>query len=506
MINIEKLEYHYPHTSKPALNSVDLHVDKGEFILVTGKSGCGKSTLACTLNGIIPHISGGDMEGKVVVNGKNTKNFTVFQMAQEVGFIFQNPESQFFNLQVEDEVAFGPENLGLDPEEIDKRVSKALHDVKMTFWRKHNVFNLSEGQKQRVTIAANLSLNPELLVLDEPTSNLDLPGAIKLFQTLERLKNNGKTIVLIDHRTQHVRELVDRVIIMDEGKIPYEGGKKLLHDPEAMKKYSIRNPTHLTTMVKKFNAYNTSNISHNTSKVILEVNNLSYQYSNGFALEDVSFTLKKGEILGIVGNNGSGKTTLAKVLAGLLKPGKGTIIFFPEDQGGNKISMAHKLGMVLQNPDHQLFMNKVHTELSFGLSELGFSLEEIESRVEDILSSMNLSKLRNRHPHSLSSGEKQRTLISAFMTRQPHLLILDEPTTGMDSYHMNQLVGEIMKLQGDGVSFILISHDIEFLLKTTHKLIFMENGKIIDEKLTEECYNLYGDFKGLESFQSLVNG
>jgi len=376
----------------------------------------------------------------------------------------------------------------------------------MTFWRKHNVFNLSEGQKQRVAIAANLSLNPELLVLDEPTSNLDLQGAMELFQILGRLKNKGKTIVLIDHRTQHVRELVDRVIVMDKGRIIHEGGKKLLHDHEAMKKYSIRNPTHLTTRMKESNVYNTSNIIYNASEMILEVDNLSYHYSSGFTLEDVSLTLKKGEVLGIVGNNGSGKTTLAKVLVGLLKPDKGTVSFFPEDQGGNKISMAHKLGMVLQNPDHQLFMNTVHSELSFGLSELGFSPGEIESRVETIQESMNLSKLRNRHPHSLSSGEKQRTLISAFMTRQPHLLILDEPTTGMDSYHMNQLVGEIMKLQKYGVSFILISHDIEFLLKTTHKLIFMENGKIIDEKLTEECYNLYGDFKGLESFQSLVNG
>jgi len=372
-------------------------------------------------------------------------------------------------------------------------------------------------------LAGVLAVGPEVLVLDEPTSNLDPLGAGELFRVLENLKNEGKTIILIDHRTRYARKLADRLIIMDDGKIIREGSLELLDDPVIRENHGIRNPNPLSTkdnsnnrwISSKFETSRTSTIfnpinndkqasyNHENHDTVLEVENISFSYGNGFNLKDISFSIFPNEVVGIVGGNGSGKTTLANLIAGLLKPSHGTIKFC---NTSSKLPTARKIGMVLQNPDHQLFMNTVHTELSFGLPELGFSPEEIKSRVEDILSSMNLSKLRNRHPHSLSSGEKQRALISAFMTRQPHLLILVEPTTGMDSYHMNQLVGEIMKLQKDGVSFILISHDIEFLLETTNKLIFMENGKIIEEKSTEECYNLYGDFKGSQSFQSLVNG
>jgi energy-coupling factor transport system ATP-binding protein len=500
---ISDLTYRYPHTQKPVLNGISLHIESGEFLFITGMSGCGKSTLARTLNGTIPHILEGEMKGKVIVNSKNTRDYQVAEIASDLGFIFQNPESQFFTLRVEDEVAFGPENMGLTSGKIHETVSMALEYVNMSDFRKRNVFQLSEGQKQRVAIAANLALNPDILVLDEPTSNLDPQGAAELFQVLEKLKNRGKTIILIDHRTRYARKLADRLVIMDDGRIIREGGPELLDDPFLREKHGIRdpNPPSNDTFVDNVTSFNNDSFFDNKSSnsnnygvnndhhdetnnfedgiKVLEVENISFQYGNGFSIHDMSFSIFEKEVVGIVGGNGSGKTTLANLLAGLLKPSRGNIKFCKNDKG---LPTARKIGMVLQNPDHQLFMDSVYTELSFGLPELGFTSHEITKRVDDVINSMNLQKLKERHPHSLSGGEKQRTLISALMARKPQVLILDEPTTGMDNYHMKQLVGEVKNLQKSGVAVILISHDQEFIQKSARRIISMDDGQIIEDK------------------------
>jgi energy-coupling factor transport system ATP-binding protein len=504
-VTVSNLTYRYPHTKKPVLNRINLQVNKGEFVFITGKSGCGKSTLARTLNGTIPHILEGEMDGTVMVKGKNTLDHQVSEIAPDLGFIFQNPESQFFTLRVEDEVAFGPENLGLNQDEIHERVFRSLEYVNMADFRKRNVFQLSEGQKQRVAIAANLALNPDVLVLDEPTSNLDPQGAGELFQILEKLKNEGKTIILIDHRTRYARKLADRLIIMDDGKIIQEGGPELLDDPVIRENYGIRNPNlQLVNRSQFTNKHsnkdyngrltlsNTSGIFNHTKKdkqttcnhenhnAVLEVENISFSYGNGFSINDMSFSIFQNEVVGIVGGNGSGKTTLANIMAGLLKPSHGIIKFC---NVSSKLPTAKKIGMVLQNPDHQLFMSSVYTELSFGLPELGFTSSEIGKMVNDVIDSMNLKKLKERHPHSLSGGEKQRTLISALIARKPQVLILDEPTTGMDNYHMNQLVSEVKKLEKTGMAVILISHDEEFIKKSVNRIISISKGEIVEDKV-----------------------
>lgn len=488
-VKVVDLTYRYPHTSKPVLKDVNLQIRKGEFVFITGKSGCGKSTLARTLNGTIPHILEGEMKGNILVKGKSTMDYQVSEIAPYLGFIFQNPESQFFTLRVEDEVAFGPENLGLNKDEIHKRVSNALEYVNMSSFRKRNVFQLSEGQKQRVAIAANLALNPDVLVLDEPTSNLDPQGAAELFQVLSKLKNEGKTIILIDHRTHYARKLADRLVIIEDGRIVREGGLELLDNPSLREKHGIRDPNPqslLTNLSYKglssdnygvTSGYGDEIRSPEEGTKVLEVENLSFHYGNGFSIHDMSFSVFKNEVVGIMGGNGSGKTTLANLITGLLKPSQGKINLCRDNNG---MPTARKVGMVLQNPDHQLFMDSVYTELSFGLVELGFTSLQISARVDNIIDSMNLRKLKERHPHSLSGGEKQRTLISALVTRKPQILILDEPTTGMDDYHMNQLVKEVKNLQKIGIAVILISHDMEFIQKSANRIISISNGQIIE--------------------------
>ena len=473
MIKIENLSYRYPNQTEYCLKNINFEIKKGEFVFVTGKSGCGKSTLAKCLNGTIPHIIGGEIEGNITVNGKNTRDYKVNEIAADIGFVFQNPESQFFTLNVADEVAFGPENLGLEPEDIQRRIRWALEEVEMSNMINENVYNLSEGQKQRVAIAANLSMLPEVLIMDEPTSNLDPQGAQRLFNILDKLKSKGKTIILIDHRTGYALNAADKILIMDDGEIIKECNPELLENPQIRRKFGIRNPKHVHEHI-------TSDSNKKNSK-ILEIKDLTFEHSNGFKLQDISLDLNYGQVLGVVGNNGSGKTTLASLIAGLLKTKNGKIKIYSskkdKDYGRN-----YKVGMVLQNPDHQLFMDSVFNELAFGLEEMGLGPEDIQKQIKNVLVSMNLWQLRNRHPHSLSGGEKQRTLISALMTRKPDLLILDEPTTGMDGYHMDKLVNEIKNLSASGVSIILISHDMEFMDKSCDKLIYMENGRLSTKK------------------------
>jgi len=444
MISFEDVSYTYPNQKEKALENVTFQVKKGESVFITGKSGSGKSTIARAIIGIIPHIIKGNLEGNVIVNGKNTRKLTVRKLAADVGYVFQNPESQFFTLTVDQEVSLGPENLGLD--EIDKRVEKALQMVGLEDKRYESVFNLSEGEKQKVAVASQLAMSPEVIVMDEPTSNLDPKATDDFFNILGNLRD--KTLILIDHRTYRVPEIFERVIVMDNGLIIEDTDSKKLSDPNFRDEYGLRSPER---------AYNLSYPRKKDQEPLLKVSSVSYSYGDGFSVEDVNFELGEGEVLGIVGSNGSGKTTIAKLIAGLLKPDKG------------RIELKGSVGMVMQDPDHQLFMDTVERELTFGLEDDKLPLEVIKS--------MDLRHLMKRHPHSLSGGEKQRTLISVFLVKKPNLLIMDEPTTGMDLENMKRLVNWIKKLKRMGLSLIIISHDLEFLDMVVDKILILKNGR-----------------------------
>ncbi|MGB9844140.1 ABC transporter ATP-binding protein [Methanothermobacter tenebrarum] len=446
MVSFDDVSYTYPNQKENALKEVTFQVKKGESLFITGKSGSGKSTIARAIIGIIPHIIKGNLEGNVIVNGKNTRNVTVRKLATDVGYVFQNPESQFFTLTVDQEVSLGAENLGLD--EIDKRVEKALQLVGLEDKRYESVFNLSEGEKQKVALASQLAMSPEVIVMDEPTSNLDPKATDDFFNILWNLRD--KTLILIDHRTYRVPEIFERVIVMDSGMIVEDTDSEKLLDPDFRDRYGLRRPERV---------YNLNYSQKMGWKSLLKVSNVSYSYGDGFSVEDVNFELGEGEVLGIVGSNGSGKTTLAKLITGLLKPDKG------------KIELKGSVGMVMQDPDHQLFMDTVERELTFGL--------ENEKPPIMVIRSMNLQHLMKRHPHSLSGGEKQRTLISVFLVRKPNLLIMDEPTTGMDLENMKRLVNWIKKLKRMSLSLIIISHDLEFLEMVVDNVLMLKNGRQI---------------------------
>jgi energy-coupling factor transport system ATP-binding protein len=275
-------------------------------------------------------------------------------------------------------------------------------------------------------------------------------------------------------------ELADRVLIMDKGRIVIDSNMEILNDEKIREKYGIRNPSLLIKDLED----NELSLKPGKEDIVLKISDLNYTYSGGFSLDNINFELKKRESLGIMGSNGSGKTTLAKILVGLIKPQTGQMEF------KNK-SMENKLnvGLIFQNPDHQLFMDSVYQELSFGMDKYDIESGELEERINSVLVSMNLQGMNNRHPHSLSGGEKQRTIISAFMVREPDILILDEPTTGMDYFHMHKLVQEIRKILKKNISIIIISHDLEFLQLATDKMLVISGGKIVREGDTRSIIN-----------------
>lgn len=469
LIRMDNLSFRYANSRELALRNISLEIKRGEFILVLGKSGCGKSTLGRCLNGLIPHLFGGELEGEVVVCEKNTRECSIAELSRYIGLVFQNPDSQLLALDIENEVAFAPENFCLPKEVIKKRVDWSLERVGMHNLRTKSVYGLSDGQKQRVAIAASLSLLPEILVLDEPTSNLDEEAAEEFFKLLQSLKREGKTIVLIEHRTKYAAKYATRAVIMEEGKIEYDGKPEPVFEEQIQRRFGIRKPD----WQKPPQNYV---IPRKASQPLIKISDFRYSYGDGFKLEIGSLTFYKSESIGIMGPNGCGKSTLIKNIVGLLRPLEGKIFLAGVDSQKLKVSeIAGRIGLILQNSDHQLFMSSVYDEVAFGL-ELNGNHNDNREKVKEILKMMGLWEVRNRHPHSLSEGQKQRTALAAVLAREPDVLILDEPTTGMDGHHMDLLIGKLNELKGKGLTLIIVSHDEEMISKISDRIVVLSDA------------------------------
>lgn len=517
-IVVENLSYRYPNSEQEAIHNVNLRVEKGEFILLVGRSGCGKTTLARCLNGLIPHIYEGELKGKVFVNGVNVVNAPVYELSKHVGMVFQNPDTQLCTLTVEEEIAFGPENLEVEQEEIMRRVNWILSSLEMENIRHRATFSLSEGEKQKVAIASVLSMLPSVLVLDEPTANLDPVAAKMLVNTLNRIRNEyNTTVMLIEHRVDKFSEVADRVVVMASGKIVENGSREIITEKsEILGELSVQLPEiveickalKISPLKGSLNELKSQaleklvELKENDSlprikrgkETLIKFENVSYSYGRGFNLKVDDLKLQRGEIVAVIGNNGSGKTTLAKLIVGLMKPKKGCIV------KSGKISC----GMVFQNFEVQLFNNSVFNEVAFQI-KMGKgrkSPEEISRKVNEILELMNLKHLASRHPHSLSQGEKQRVAIASLIAKEPDILILDEPTAGQDGYHLNILTETVRKLKERGITIILITHDLRFAAKTAERAIIINNGEATPVEDARDTFNnieKYTCFEPLET-------
>ncbi len=544
VINVRDLSFIYPGSNKKAIDNQSFDINMGEFVLLCGSSASGKTTLAKCLNGIIPHLSVGDMYGEVKVNGLNTCEVEIHELSSQIGMVFQNPEDQIFSIRVCDEVALGVECQGYHHDAIVERVTYALKKLRIADISNRLTFSLSGGQKQKVSIASNVAILPSIIVLDDPTTDLDPISKQEVMDILQELKNeiqldtcgNGEktrmTFLVIEHELTDLMEFTDRVMVMHEGKIVLNGdpGTIFYENFDYLDEIGVRIPDHIRLgkyLVDKglhfdrvkypvklqdvvdfaqialrdnhllFPPIQYKDYTIKQSEKVAEIKALSYKYptSEKMVLKNVNFDIYKGEILAIVGHNGSGKTTIMKNLLGILHPSQGDVIINNRNTKETDISkLILDIGYVFQNPDNQLFCNTVREEIQFGLINNKYEQSLIDELTEKTLDIVCLRDKQDEHPFSLSRGQRQRLAVATMLVSNPKIILLDEPTTGLDE---RDLCG-ILDLMQDLVAFhdgtvIMVTHDMEVVAKYATRIIVVESGEIIINGNPDEVFKNNAD-------------
>jgi energy-coupling factor transporter ATP-binding protein EcfA2 len=467
----------------PALQDVCLDVSPGECLLVTGPSGCGKSTLGRVLSGLIPHAIPAQIAGSVQVAGLETCTRSIPEIAQRVGMVFQRPAAQLFHLRIEDEVAFGPRNLGLDEDEVRQRTEWALAATGLAALRSGKPSELSGGQKQCLAIAAALAMRPQVLVLDEPTASLDVPNTQRMIETLAALRAEiGLTIVLIEHRLAEAAKLAGRVILMQDGRIVADGPPgEVFADRDLRNRLGLRRPAEEPSLA--WEALIQSNGAPGGQPLpLLTLAGLSAGFNGQAVIHDVNLELYPGEFVALVGDNGAGKTTLAMAAAGLIKPQAGAVRF----SDGARPRPGLDVALLFQDPQEQLFTGSVDEEVAFAARNYDRFSCHLH---EQILQQAELGELRGRRPLALSVGQQQRTTLAACLSLRPRLLILDEPTLGQDWGHLQRLMNYLQALNRQGMTILLISHDYKLVHRYARRIVLMKNGRIQMAGKTDQIPN-----------------
>jgi len=493
MLSIRGLSYRYHSRHEHAIKNIDIDIEKGEFVIVTGVSGCGKSTLLKCLNGIIPQEASGEMQGKVEICGLDTAESPINVLAQNVGLVFQNPDEQIFSTRVLDEVAFGLENLCFSKDKIIQRVDWALEKVGMLDYIDLSTSALSGGQKQRVALASVLALRPDVLVLDEPLSQLDPEGAIEVLGVIKKLSDEGMTIILVEHRLHEVTSWADRIIIMDKGDVVMDCPVAEVYSHlKLFKELGLRMPEKdinydIAAIRKQPQIEQTEQTEHNHNRVV-EIRDVHFSYGKkkrkmeNWVLKGVNLDISSGEMVSIIGNNGSGKSTLLHHIAGLHKPKKGKVRIADTD---TKRTSAFKLSgivsILFQNPELMLTCPTVYDEIAFGPRNMRLKAQHIEDIVNDGLQSLELSELYDCHPQAISGGQRLRCATASIAAMRPDVLLLDEPTSGQDIKNVEKLMEYCQRLSREGMTVIYITHDHEIAVKYSDRVICMENGNIVDD-------------------------
>ena len=510
MIKIRDLTFYYGDASRPALQDVNLDIEDGEFVLVTGPSGCGKTSLCRCLNGLIPHFYGGEIAGGLEVQGLDVMRHTTRELATRVGMVFQDPENQLVSMDVQREVAFGLENLAFPRDVMAKRVEESLDTLGISGLRHRQVHELSGGEKQKVVISSVLALHPDVLVLDEPTSELDPKGAEEVLSIVRRLNDElGITVILVEHRLDRVVHLVDRMIVMDEGKIIADGNPRAVLSNGDITSIGAGVPP-IVRIVQRLrdNGFNIDDIpltvkegramlkdifmgarggtlSHTESadngRPVIEIDKLWHAYPEGItALKDVSLRICEGEFVAVMGRNASGKTTLVKHINGLLKPTKGKVIVNGIDTRRATIAqLSRKVGFIFQNPNDHIFADTVEEEIAFILKNLGFDSGEIAARIDEMLEMFALKEFRKQYPRSLSGGERQRVAMASVLVARPRVLILDEPTRGMDYRLKSELMRFLNGYREKGNTVVLVTHDVETVAEHADRVVLLSEGGVV---------------------------
>lgn len=513
LLSLRRVRFAYRGGRGPALDGVDLSVGPGEFVGVMGATGAGKSTLLRAAAGIVPHFYHGAFQGEVTLEGVSIAGRKVADLAGTIGTLFQDFESQLFSTNVRLECAFGMENLGLPRREMQGRIERVAALVGLSGLMDREPQSLSGGQKQRLALASILCLEPQVLLCDEPTTDLDPAGREEVFDILTKLSQSGRAIVLIDHETDRLLE-ADRLLILDRGRTVAEGRpSEVLADPDRCRRYGIRPPDLFVLFDKLGLGYRPASVQEAAALLgregfslgagparldrpepggepLIRVENLEFAYTPGQpALRRVSLDVRRGDFVAILGQNGSGKTTLVKHLSALLPCQSGRVLY--EGQTVDRIGtagMARRIGFVFQNPDHMLFAANVFEEVSFGLRNLRPG-EDPGPRVSQALETVGLAGMEALDPFVLPKGERQKLAVACVVALEPEVLILDEPTTGLDAREQEAMMDLLTRLNRAGHTIIIVTHTMSAVLSYARRVVLMEGGRIIADGPTREVFH-----------------
>ncbi len=511
IIKINNLFVRYFGSDKPVLKGLSLEVEEGEFVLLVGKTGSGKSTLLNVINGVIPNIISATVKGSISVADRDPRKTPVHEMATIVGTVYQVPESQIFSLIVDDDVAFGLENRAIDPEEMRRRVVESLSLVNLLHKMRHPTFLLSGGEKQRLVIAGVLAVKPRILILDEPTSMLDSVGAEQIFGLVKKLNDEGLTIIMSEHRVERVVGMVDRIIGLKDGTIyiddePHKAVAKDLsklgvEEPQVTTLYRLinRDANYYPISVEEFMEIGAASRldvierrRDTSSDPVISVNNVHFTYpgSTQEVLKGVDLTINDGEVVSIIGPNGSGKSTLMYLLSGIYRPSSGSIRIFDYDStrlvGRDRVRL---IGYVFQDPDQMLLSSTVKGELEFTLQLAGIRGREAEDRIKRITNYLGINDLLNQSPHKLSVGQRRLVSVAAVLVAEPKILILDEPTRGLDNAMSVALMDLLLTIREErGMTLIMVTHNMRQVGEYSDKAFVMYDGRVVYGGTPEDVF------------------
>ena len=518
-LEVEHLKYRYPHTKKLALDDISFTAEKGEFIGIIGENGAGKSTLSQAFCGLVPQFYKGAYGGKVTVDGIDAATTPTAELCKKVGLIFQNPFNQLSGAKdtVWDEVAFGLENFGVPAEQIHERLDKVLHQLDIWQFREKNPFDLSGGQMQRVAIASVLAMEPEILLLDEPTSQLDPQGSEEVFHTVELLAKTGITIFMIEQKMEKLASYCDKILLLHEGKqIDFDTPEKIFSRPDLAElgicppyvtRYCIEqnlfrpDGTYPVTMedvkrVLKRDMERKVTLPQLTDPVLTEipedrfaVRNLKFSYTEDHPIfENFQLSLDQRPTA-IIGQNGAGKTTLVRLLKGLLKPSAGTILYQGEDISRRTVaSLAGQVGYVFQNPDDQIFKYKVIDEVMFGPLNIGMPKEKAKEKAMEALALTELTSYAGENPYDLELSQRKLVAIASVLAMDTDVIILDEPTIAQD-YRGKEIIRNIIaSLSEQGKLVLAILHDMDFVAQCFSRVVVLAHGQLLADGTPSEVF------------------
>ena len=569
MIEIQELTFKYAEAKKNALENVTLNIQKGDFVGIIGESGAGKTTLCSCLNALIPHHYTGDFYGSVKVEGQDTFDVKPDKLALKVGSVFQDIESQIVSYFVEDEILFGLENFGVPANQIEERITEALEALGISELHHREISTLSGGQKQKVVFASIIALKPDYLILDEPTGELDPASSLQIFKLLKKLnEERGITVIVAEQKIMLLCEFVKKLIVLEKGTVVHYGEIRstLTHQRE-MEEAGINCPRVLTLTGKMMEegltpsgmkteeriCLNTQEaadfikrmmgndchvktdddslkpsqepVTEPSEQPVLEFKNVCFSYNETANVHDLNVKIQKGDFTAITGSNGAGKSTFSKLCNGLLQPSAGDVFVLGQNTKRNKVSsLAKHIGFLFQNPDRQICCSTVEEEIAFSLKNNGLSKEEIQRKVEATIKEFGFDA--KTEPFNMSRGQRQRLCLACLIALNPEILILDEPTTGLDYRECMEMMNRIRELNENGTTVIMVCHDMEVVLDFAKSVIVMNRGEILAQGATREilsnkellakarllqpqiaatCSLLGDEFKGLFTVEELIS-